>query len=284
MNRILRPLLTLSWAAAGLTGLGAEPAAPSPAQSQPIQVNGVFPSLTVYAEGVGSRSEAGIGALIPWANKLRAVGYVAHVSGTGIGLYELNEDMTWRRHPASVTGTLAYRLVHWESNQAMIGLHIIEAQGKVRTFETLKTHRLAATARHLVHPEDMVYFLTMEGRLFEANVKTLETKELANLVKELKLPRGAQPHFKSAFTAQGRLVVANNTYEEPEFLGVRHAGRLAEWDGRKWHLVEENPFVEVSGKGNPQATTNFRTDSPRIGFGSRSTATAKPPRNSSIIE
>ncbi|MHC4364190.1 MAG: hypothetical protein ACYSTJ_01825, partial [Planctomycetota bacterium] len=52
-------------------------------------------------------------------------------------------------------------------------------------------------------------------------------------------------------TAQGRVVVANNTYEEPEFLGEREAGCLAEWDGNKWTTVERNPFVEVSGKQDP---------------------------------
>src|SRR5512139_3903070 len=73
----------------------------------PVNVNGVFPSLTVMAKGVGSDSEAGIGALIPWAEKLWAVGYVAHIRGQGLGLYEIDENMTMRRHPASVTGTYA---------------------------------------------------------------------------------------------------------------------------------------------------------------------------------
>jgi len=67
----------------------------------------------------------------------------------------------------------------------------------------------------------------MEGLLFEVNVETLDAKRLANLVEELKIPAGAQPHFKAAHTAQGRLVVANNTYEEAEYLGERSAGRLA---------------------------------------------------------
>ncbi len=71
-------------------------------EHRPISVNGVFPSLTVLAKGTGSDSEAGIGALIPWAEKLWAVGYVAHIRGDGLGLYEISEDMTMRRHPASV--------------------------------------------------------------------------------------------------------------------------------------------------------------------------------------
>src|SRR5690606_1499897 len=57
----------------------------------------------------------------------------------------------------------------------------------------------------------------------------------------------ATVHFKSAYTAQGRVVVANNTYDEKEFLGERAAGRLAEWDGNTWTIVERNPFVEVQG-------------------------------------
>ena len=68
-----------------------------PAQPQPISVNGVFPKLTVFAEGVGSDSEAGIGALIPWADKLWATGYVAHIKGAGLGLYEISDEKTLPR-------------------------------------------------------------------------------------------------------------------------------------------------------------------------------------------
>ena len=53
------------------------------------EINGVFPNLSVRAPGAGSSSEAGIGALIPWADRLWAVGYVAHIHGSGIGLYEI---------------------------------------------------------------------------------------------------------------------------------------------------------------------------------------------------
>jgi hypothetical protein len=229
----------------------------TPPPAPPLQVNGVFPHMTVMAPGVGSTTETGIGALIPWADKLWAIGYVAHIQGEGIGLYEIGPDMSFRRHPASVTGTFANRLVHWESGQVFIGPHAIDPQGNVRTFESLKKHRLTATARHLENPANLVYFITMEGLLFEANVQSLEAKQLANLNTELGLPKGAQPHYKAAHTAQGRLVVANNTYEEPEFLGTRSAGRLAEWDGKKWTVLEENPFIEVSGKQNPRAGARY---------------------------
>ena len=104
----------------------------------------------------------------------------------------------------------------------------------------------------------MAYFLTMEGRLFEADLVSLDATELFDLNKELKLPQGAQPHYKGMFSAQGRVVVANNTYEEPEYLGERHAGRLAEWDGEgEWTVLEENPFIEVSGKQNPRVGSRY---------------------------
>jgi hypothetical protein len=230
------------------------------AQAPPprLQVGGVFPHMTVIAPGVGSDSETGIGALVAWGDKLWAIGYVAHVNGEGIGLYEIGEDMSFRRHPASVTGTYANRLVHWESKQVFIGPHAIDAEGNVRTIEALGRHRLTSTCRHLVDPTRLVYFLTMEGLLFEVDVKTLEARPLADLVRELGIPQGAQPHFKGAFSSQGRLVVANNTYEEEEALGKRHAGRLAEWDGKgAWRVLEANPFVEVSGKQNPRVGERY---------------------------
>lgn len=227
-------------------------------ESGPLIAGHVFPHATVFAPGVGSDSETGIGALIPWADRLWYVGYVAHIRGSGIGLYEMKDDFSVRLHPESVTGTFANRLVHWDTKQAIIGPHVIDAEGNVRTIPELAKHRLTATARHLVHPATMAYFLTMEGRLFETDLVSLESKELFNLNEELELPDGAQPHYKGMFSAQGRLVVANNTYEEPEYLGERHAGRLAEWDGEgDWVILEENPFIEVSGKQNPRVGAKY---------------------------
>jgi hypothetical protein len=79
------------------------------------------------------------------------------------------------------------------------------------------------------------------------DVHTLRATRLFDLVEELCLPTGAKPHFKSAFTGEGRVVVANNSYDEREFQGTSAAGRLAEWDGTSWTILEETPFTEVSG-------------------------------------
>ncbi|MEQ8848245.1 hypothetical protein [Botrimarina sp.] len=262
-RRSLAALSLLSMITLAGAGRGQES---SPDRGQPLRVGNVFPDMTVMAPGVGSRSETGIGALIPWADRLWAIGYVAHIRGDGIGLYEIDEDLAFRKHPASITGTFANRMVHWETEQAVIGPHLIDAEGKVRTLEGLAKHRLTATARHLEEPEKKAYFLTMEGLLFEADLETLETNRLADLREELDLPEGAQPHFKGAHTAQGRLVVANNTYEEQEYLGQRAAGRLAEWDGRTWKTLEANPYVEVAGKQNPSTGKRYGNSLYAIGW------------------
>ena len=154
----------------------------------PININGVFPNLTVLGTSEKNRSESGIGALIPWADKLWMVGYVAHIKGSGLGLYEISDDMTMVKHLESVTGTFANRIIHNSSEQAIIGPHFIDKSGNVRTCQELSKHRLAATMQHLTDSENKVYFLTMEGLFFECDVKTLKTGQLFNLYKELEIP------------------------------------------------------------------------------------------------
>lgn len=218
-------------------------------QSPAYHINGVFPNLTVLGPHE-YRSESGIGALLPWADKLWMIGYVAHIRGSRIGLYEVNDDMTMRKHPESVTGTFANRMIHDPSNQGIIGPHFISMDGNVRTCEPLSKHRLTATMTHLTDPDNKVYFLTMEGLFFECDVHTLEATRLFDLVSELELPENSKAHFKGAFTGNGRVVVANNSYDERDYLGIHQAGRLAEWDGTsdKWIILDRNPYVEVSGK------------------------------------
>lgn len=227
--------------------------------------NHVDPSMIIRAKGVGSDSEAGIGALIPWADSLWAVGYVAHIRGEGLGLYQVDANMKFTRRPESVTGTYANRYIHWPTKQAFIGPYAISETGNVRTIEALVKHRLAATAAHLTDPNKL-YFLTMEGLLFEVDAKTLAVKQLFDLTKELDWTKGAYLHFKAMHTGQGRVIVANNTFEEPEHLGERAAGRLAEWDGKgAWKILERNPFIEVSG--NQRAAANDYFGSPIYAVG-----------------
>ena len=96
--------------------------------SFPLNISGVLPSLAVKATHLPARTETGIGALMPWADKLWFVTYVAHKEGTGggTGLFSIDDDMTLTKHPASVVGTYANRMIHKQSNQCIIGPHIID--------------------------------------------------------------------------------------------------------------------------------------------------------------
>ncbi len=215
--------------------------------SPPLNISGVIPSLSMVA-GHFPRTETGTGALMPWANRLWIITYVAHLSstGSGTGLYEIDENFQLKKHPASVVGTYANRLIHGFSNQLAIGPYLIDTLGNVRVIEAFKNHRLAATMTHLTDPENKLYYLAMEGEFFEVDVHTLEVKQLFQLMNELDVPEGSKPHFKSGYTHHGRVVVCNNSYYEKDFNGEWTAGRLAEWDGKGvWKVIEENPFTEV---------------------------------------
>ncbi|MFQ6096122.1 MAG: hypothetical protein ACE5O2_00215 [Armatimonadota bacterium] len=219
---------------------------------RPLNISGVVPGLAVHADIVPRRSECGIGALMPWAGRLWLITYVSHKagSGSGTGLYEIDDNLAIKKHPASVVGTYANRMIHPATDQLIIGPHFIGPDGEVRTSDELKDHRLTATMEHLEAPDRKVYFLTMEGLLLEVDVGTLRSRLLFDLAKELRLPKGSIPHFKGGHTSGGRVVVANNTFDERDFEGRWSAGRLAEWGGDKWTVLEEKPFNEVTGRRN----------------------------------
>jgi hypothetical protein len=220
-----------------------------------INISGVFPHLAVKAGHHPARTETGIGALMPWADRLWFVTYVAHKSpsGSGTGLFHVDDDLTLTQHPASVVGTYANRMIHKESNQLIIGPHVIDTEGEVRTFTQLIDIRITATARHLSDPDNLVYMLGMEGELFEANVHTLACRQIADLGRELNAVERGEPgysvlHMKGAYAAQGRLVVANNTYKNEDHLGTQANGRLAEWDGSgDWTILDTAQYNEVTG-------------------------------------
>jgi len=216
----------------------------NPPAEAPLQISGVFPHMTVSVPEVPG-SETGIGALMPWADRLWMVTYVAHIRGEGTGLFEITPDFRIIKRPESVVGTFANRMIHPQSKQCIIGPHFIDTDRRVRTCNGIKGHRLTATMTHLADPEHKVYFLTMEGLLFEVDVESLEARQVANVKKELGIEGPC--HFKGGYTGAGRVVVANNSYDEQDVLGKRHDGRLAEWDGKKWTILERTAFCEVMG-------------------------------------
>ena len=215
-----------------------------------MNISGVFPHLAVKAEHFPRRTETGIGALMPWANRLWFVTYVAHKKGTGdgTGLFSVDDEMNLVKHPESVVGTYANRMIHKATSQCIIGPHIIDPDGRIRTFEDLVDIRLTATCEHLTDPENKVYFLGMEGEFIEADVKTLKTTQLANLLTELEVGSDCRPHFKDAYSAHGRVVIANNSYYASDFERGYSDGRLAEWDGKTWTVLERTQFNTVAGR------------------------------------
>lgn len=47
------------------------------------------------------------------------------------------------------------------------------------------------------------------------------------------------------FTRHGKVVVCNNSYSTKDYNKDWKAGRLAEWDGKVWKIIEEKSYTEV---------------------------------------
>ncbi len=215
-------------------------------------MSGIHPSLAVS----NSSGECGIGALVPWAGKLWFVTYGPHKPwGSDDKLYELSPGLELRARPESVGGTPADRMIHNETNQLVLGPYFIDQNGRVRAVPpALMPGRLTAAARHLFDPARKIYIATMEEGLYEVDARTLAVREIfpdGNTRGDTAGSLLPGAHGKGAYTAQGRLVYCNNgeygkwgprPYHGP-------AGCLAEWDGKKWTVLERHPFTEVTGPG-----------------------------------
>lgn len=195
------------------------------------------------ADTVPQRSECGIGALMPWADALWAITYNSHKKGTGsgLGLYRIGEDLKSERVHV-LDGTHANRLIHRESDQCFIGPYVIDAKGNWKHIPEFDNHRLTSTMRHLTDPANRVYYQTMEGLFLEMDVHDLKPRVLFDLVKEMKL--AARPHFKGGYTAQQRVVVANNGFYQ---FGGDQAG-LFEFDGKNWERLSGKPHMDVAAR------------------------------------
>jgi len=90
--------------------------------NSPLNISGVIPRLSVKADLGSPRSESGIGALMPWAGRLWMVTYVSHKIGTGsgTGLYAVDENPSMKKRLESIVGTYANRMIHPQSNQLII--------------------------------------------------------------------------------------------------------------------------------------------------------------------
>ena len=226
-----------------------------------IHISGVYPHLTtygIYSQGGGhylpNHQECGIGAVVPWAGKLFMINYAPHQPrGSEHKLYSVSSDLSQPLtiYPESVGGTPAGRMIHRESNQLLIGHYLIDQDGGVRVISPKDMPmRVTAITRHLTDPANMVYYIDMEGAIWEANVHTLAVKRL------FKKPVPGW-HSKGGYVSQGRLVISNNgeraagNYEDVLVGGkaenAEERGVLAEFNGKDWSIVERRQYTEVTG-------------------------------------
>jgi hypothetical protein len=263
--------------------------------SQRLNISGIYPNLVMYNhEGIENNfGEAGIGALVPWGEKLWGITYTCHaLHGSTDKLYEIDENMEKIIRPESVGGTHANRMIHRESKQLIMGPYFIKEDGTVRLakFPDGNYGRLTAVTRHLSNPREMVYFYDMEGIWYEANVYSLDVTRIHN-------KPVAGWHGKGAYVGQGRFIIANNgvndapspywksprrhpdvakMLEEGYLAGYKNkddpenAGGLAEYDGKNWNMIEARQYTDVCGPGGLYGNGNEADPVWAIGWDKRS--------------
>lgn len=262
----------------------ARPVSPVVKSHDWLRISGVYPHLTVFNQGgeklcKGAGGECGIGALVPWAGNLWLITYSPHCpKGSADKLYSIDSGLNLTIEPESVGGTPADRMIHRESNQLIIGPYFIDANRNIRLILPEKMPgRLTAVARHLNDPANMVYFYDMEGKLYEANVHTLE----ATLIFKKPVPGW---HGKGAYTTQGRLILANNGDDENKIFDIKpgmlevgstsqneeQKGVLAEWDGKNWSIIRRRQFTEVTGPGGIDGSPDDKAPAWSLGWDRRS--------------
>ncbi len=249
-------------------------------QSRYVQISGIYPHLAVFNQPADpadrpNHGECGIGAMAVWADRLWYLTYPQHkTQGSNDKLYELDAAMNVRIRPESVGGTHAGRLIHRESQQLILGPYFIDRDRNVRAADLRELRgRMTAIMRHLEDPAHKVYFYDMEGALYEVDVNSLDVRRL--FVKPV-----PGWHGKGGYTAQGRVVIANNGEAGPAS-GYKNllvggpakgeeAGVLAEWDGTTWRIVERKQFCDVTGPGGIEGSSDDTTPLWAIGWDKRS--------------
>ena len=129
------------------------------ARREPLCISGIYPHLAVFNGSYdpktnawkGTGRECGIGAVVPWADRLWLITYPPHATrGSTDKLWTIDGELNLTMRPESVGGTHASRMIHRESNQLIIGPYFVDAQGKVRAADVKKKliGRMTAAARH----------------------------------------------------------------------------------------------------------------------------------------
>ena len=180
-------------------------------------------------------------------------------SGVGTGLFVINDKLEISKHPASYVGTYTNRMVHWQSNQLLIGPYAIDAAGDVRTIEDLLEIRICSTMRHLHDPANKVYMFGNGGGKGGAGEGGNSTRWMCIRWKQVSSPISPKslaflttntPISKRHIATLVAWLSPTTATMNATSRGNEAAGRLAEWDGEQWTILERDPFIEVTGRGN----------------------------------
>jgi len=239
--------------------------------TEPISISGIYPHLACY----NNEPECGIGAVVPWADRLWVITYGPHRPvGSSDKLYEITPDLKQIVREESIGGTPANRMIHKESEQLFIGPYAITKEGEVRTIPwQVMPGRHTGNARHLTDPVNKIYYGTMEEGFYEVDVHSLHVKTLykdgnpnknvnEEAVTGVPSANLLGAHGKGLYSGQGYMYYTNNGESGNEALHQFdvEAGVLAEWDGKDWKTVRRNQFVEVTGPGGIYGNKNPELD------------------------
>lgn len=221
--------------------------------------SGIYPQNAYF----NREGECGTGAVVPWAGKLWWITYGPHCPwGSSDKLYELDPNGKRTIRPESIGGTPANRMIHSESQQLFLGSYVIDKNGGIRVLSYKNMPgRLTGNARHLTDPANKIYFATMEEGVYEVDVHSLAVKTL--YPDSNRKPNGYVDilpgyHGKGAYSAQGRLIYANNgeRSDQARRLPETTSGCLGSWNGKDWTVVRRNQFTEVTGPGGIYGNKN----------------------------
>lgn len=255
--------------------------APPPVTNAIINISGTYPHLTVFSP----EGEIGIGAVVPWADRLWFVTYPPHHPGAGGDkLWTVDSNLFLTARPESVGGTHANRMIHRESQQLIIGPYFIDTNANVRVVpRAAMPGRLTGNARHLTDPANQIYFASMEEGFYAVDVNTLAVTTLKPDAQTQGSGAGvllSGNHGKGLYSGQGRIVYANNGEGGwsvgGDFISGFNspAGLLAEISGHNftndWRTLERRNFTEVTGPGGIYGNTRDTDPLWALGWDKRS--------------
>ncbi len=202
----------------------------APAPDKVVEISGIYPHL---AMSNAEFSEVGVGAVVPWANRLWAITYTGHAPyGSSDKLWEITPELDIIARPESIGGTPANRFIHTASQQLNIGPYFIDTNRTVRVLPySSAPGRPTATAAHLTDPDNRLYIMTMEDGVYDVNVHDLSfiTRYPDVQGKGDRFLHGY--HGKGLYSGQGQLVAANNGRPTNFSYPTGETGVLATWDG-----------------------------------------------------